>query len=233
MFSRGRCPLGVGAGGELAMASSGDKLHQGGPVLDGGSAAWRSRASDGNDTRTRGHGGEHPRIGRQLNVPGFAYVAPQAANDTWYPYSFLAPMEQNEPWLSSALARVGEMLAQVGDAGIPPERTMLLGFSQGACLTLEYVARHAIRYGGVVGLSGGLIGPEGTARHYAGSLAGTAVFLGCSDVDFHIPKERVLEIGRDTARARRSGRRTPLPQHGAHRQPRRDSGGEGDHAGDG
>jgi predicted esterase len=128
-----------------------------------------------------------------LEAPGIAYLAPQAANNTWYPYPFTQPLQRNEPWLSSALARVGEMLARVEQAGIPAERTYLLGFSQGACLSLEYAARHARRYGGVFGLSGGLIGPDGTPRDYAGSLDDTTVFLGCSDVDFHIAKERVLE----------------------------------------
>lgn len=129
----------------------------------------------------------------ELAASGFAYIAPQAANDTWYPYSFLHPIAQNEPWLSSALNVIESLLAQVQAAGIPPERTILLGFSQGACLTLEYAARHAQRYGGVAGLSGGLIGPEGTPRTYPGSLSGTPIFLGCSDRDFHIPKDRVLE----------------------------------------
>ena len=96
----------------------------------------------------------------------------------------------NEPWLSSALLRVGEVLASV-QRSIEAERTILIGFSQGACLALEFAARNARRYGAVVGLSGGLIGPDGTPRDYAGSLEGTPVFLGCSDVDFHIPKERV------------------------------------------
>jgi predicted esterase len=128
-----------------------------------------------------------------LEAPGIAYLAPQAANNTWYPYPFTQPLQRNEPWLSSALARVGEMLARIEQAGIPAERTYLLGFSQGACLSLEYAARHARRYGGVFGLSGGLIGPDGTPRDYAGSLDDTTVFLGCSDVDFHIAKERVLE----------------------------------------
>jgi phospholipase/carboxylesterase len=127
----------------------------------------------------------------ELDQPGFAYLAPQAASNTWYPNSFLSPLESNQPYLDSALRTVGEVLAQVAGAGIPPERTMLLGFSQGACLATEYTARHARRYGGVAGLSGGLIGPGGTPREYEGSLDGTPVFLGCSDVDFHIPKERV------------------------------------------
>ena len=129
----------------------------------------------------------------ELALPGFAYLAPQAAENSWYPNRFLAPLASNEPWLSSALALVDDAFAQIGAAGIPPERTMLLGFSQGACLALEYATRHARRYGGVVGLSGALIGPEETRRDYAGSLAGTPVFLGCSDVDFHVPKERVQE----------------------------------------
>jgi len=127
----------------------------------------------------------------ELDAPGFAYLAPQAADNTWYPNRFLAPIPGNEPWLSSALTAVADVLAQVTKAGLPPERTMLLGFSQGACLTLEFAARNAQRYGGVAGLSGGLIGPDGTPRDYAGSLDGTPIFLGCSDVDFHVPKERV------------------------------------------
>lgn len=130
---------------------------------------------------------------RTLPQTGVAYLAPQAAGEVWYPNRFLAPLADNEPWLSSALARVESVLAQVAQAGLSPERTLLLGFSQGACLTLEFAARHARRYGGVIGLSGGLIGPAGTPRTYPGSLAGTPVFLGCSDVDFHIPKELVQE----------------------------------------
>jgi predicted esterase len=126
-----------------------------------------------------------------LDVPNIAYLAPQASGHTWYPQRFLAPLESNEPWLSSALNAVARTLALISEAGIPPERAVLLGFSQGACLALEFAARHARRYGGLIGLSGGLIGPDDTPRDYAGSLAGTPVFLGCSDVDFHIPKERV------------------------------------------
>ena len=128
-----------------------------------------------------------------LDIAGYTLFAPEASGYEWYPYSFLAPLEQNEPWLSSALKKVGSVLAQAEQAGIPAERTVLLGFSQGACLTLEYVARNAHRYGGVLGLSGGLIGPEGAPRDYSGSLAGTPVFLGCSDVDPHIPAARVRE----------------------------------------
>jgi phospholipase/carboxylesterase len=127
----------------------------------------------------------------QFNQTGFAYFAPQAAENTWYPNRFLVPVKDNEPWLSSALVLVGDVFAEIIKAGIPSERVMLLGFSQGACLTLEYAARNAQRYGGIVGLSGALIGPDDTPRDYKGSLTGTPVFLGCSDVDFHVPKERV------------------------------------------
>jgi predicted esterase len=129
----------------------------------------------------------------ELAVPGFAYLAPQAAADTWYPFSFLSPIEQNEPGISSGLSAIADVLATIERAGVPIERVMLLGFSQGACLSLEFTARAARRYGGVAGLSGGLIGPDGTPRDYSGSLAGTPIFLGCSDVDPHIPVPRVIE----------------------------------------
>ena len=132
----------------------------------------------------------------EFDADDFAYLAPQAANSTWYPYRFLEPIERNEPWLSSALQVVDDLAAHVIASGIPAERLMLLGFSQGACLTLEYAARHAQRYGGIAGLSGGLIGPEGTPRNYAGSFSGTPIFLGCSDIDPHIPLDRVHDTAR-------------------------------------
>ncbi len=131
-----------------------------------------------------------------LDNSQFAYIAPQAKGNAWYPNPFMAPMHSNEPWLSSALSVLEALLARVEEAGIPAERTMLLGFSQGACLTTEFVARQPRRYGGVAGLSGGLIGPDSTPRDYPGSLDGTPIFLGCSDVDPHIPKTRVLETER-------------------------------------
>ena len=122
-----------------------------------------------------------------------AYLAPQAAGNTWYPYSFLAPTAQNEPGLSSALGVIAAILATLDAQGMPATRVVLMGFSQGACLTLEFAARHARRYAAVAALSGGLIGPPGTPRDYAGTFDGTPVFLGCSDVDPHIPLERVRE----------------------------------------
>lgn len=128
-----------------------------------------------------------------LARPGLACLAPQAAGNTWYPYSFMEPMERNEPYLSSALACVGAVTAAVEAAGIPAGRIFLGGFSQGACLASEFVARNARRYGGLLAFSGGLIGPPGTPRDYPGSLAGMPVFLGCSDVDPHIPLGRVEE----------------------------------------
>jgi predicted esterase len=130
-------------------------------------------------------------LSNEFNQTGFTYLAPQAAGGTWYPNRFIAPIEQNEPWLSSALDTVGDVYSRILETGLPPQRVMLLGFSQGACLALEYAARNARRYGGLVGLSGALIGPADIPRNYSGSLAGTPVFLGCSDVDFHIPRERV------------------------------------------
>ena len=130
-------------------------------------------------------------IADQLQERDFAYLAPQAAGYTWYPNRFLAPIAENEPWLSSALSFVDSVFTEITNTGIPSERIMLLGFSQGACLALEFAVRNVQRYGGIVGLSGALIGPDDTPRDFAGSLAGTPVFLGCSEVDPHVPKERV------------------------------------------
>lgn len=126
-----------------------------------------------------------------LSRPDIAFLAPQAAGNTWYPNSFLAPIESNEPGITSGLSAIGAVLSSVEDAGVPAARTALLGFSQGACLSLEFAARNARRYGGVACLSGGLIGPDGTARDYEGSFDGTPIFLGCSDIDPHIPAARV------------------------------------------
>lgn len=128
-----------------------------------------------------------------LGVTGFAFLAPQASGNTWYPNSFLSPIPGNEPGITSGLTAIGDVIARIAAAGIMSERTMLLGFSQGACLSLEYAARNALRYGGIACLSGGLIGPDGTPRDYPGDFAGTPAFLGCSDIDGHIPAKRVIE----------------------------------------
>src|SRR5687768_5526997 len=128
-----------------------------------------------------------------LGVEGFAFLAPQASSNTWYPNSFLAPIPSNEPGITSGLRAIGDVMAMVNAAGITTERTIILGFSQGACLSLEYTARNATRYGGIACLSGGLIGPDETPRDYSGSYDGTPAFLGCSDVDGHIPAARVLD----------------------------------------
>jgi phospholipase/carboxylesterase len=133
-------------------------------------------------------------IASEVQQPGWAYLAPQAAGNTWYPNPFTAPLESNEPHLSAAMETIARVVERV-EARIPAQRVVLLGFSQGACLTLEWAARNARRYGGVVGLSGGLIGPDGTPRDYPGNFEGTPVFLGCSDIDPHIPMRRVVETG--------------------------------------
>ncbi|WP_157016790.1 alpha/beta hydrolase [Mesorhizobium xinjiangense] len=125
--------------------------------------------------------------------PDIAYLAPQATGGSWYPYSFLAPLEQNEPHLSRSLATIGALVDNLTRHGFAPKNIALLGFSQGGCLGLEFAARNAKCYAAVIGLSAGLIGPENTPRNYPGSLAGTAIFLGCSDIDDHIPLARVHE----------------------------------------
>lgn len=132
-------------------------------------------------------------LARQVAGSGVAWLAPQAEGNAWYPHSFLEPLERNEPHLSAGLSLLDDVCRRTDEEGPGLERTVLLGFSQGGCLALEFAARNARRYGGVVGLSAGLIGPEGTPRDYDGDLAGTPVFLGCSDVDPHIPLERVRE----------------------------------------
>jgi len=167
-------------------------IHQGQPVLSAGEPLENAKAA-----MVLAHGrGATARdilsLAAEIKQPGFAYLAPQAAGNSWWPRRFIDPIASNQPELTSAMQVIGELLKHLAGAGIPAERTMLLGFSQGACLVLEYAARNAGRYGGIAGLSGGLIGPDGTPRDYAGSLDGTPVFLGCSDVDFHIPKARVL-----------------------------------------
>ena len=128
-----------------------------------------------------------------LHRPDFSYVAPAAASNTWYPFSFLEQVDRNEPYLTSALSRLQRVVADIQAAGISGERIVLLGFSQGACLAAEFAYRHAQRFGGMVLFSGGLIGPPGTTWHSSRSFGGTPVFLGCSDIDAHVPQWRVDE----------------------------------------
>ena len=167
--------------------------HAGQPILHRGAAIAKARLAA---VCIHGRGASAEDIlslTQEFSADDVAYLAPQAAGNTWYPYSFLAPIAQNEPGLSSALGVIATILATLDDQGIPANRVVLMGFSQGACLTSEFAARHARRYAGIAVLSGGLIGPPGTPRDYAGAFDGTPVFLGCSDVDPHIPVERVRE----------------------------------------
>jgi len=132
-------------------------------------------------------------MGEEFDRTDAAYLAPQAADNTWYPNSFLAPVERNEPGRSSGLAAVGSAIDHATDAGIDTEQVLVLGFSQGACLASEFVAHNPTRYGGLVALSGGLIGRYLDPEEYEGDLDGTPAFFGCSDSDPHIPEERVVE----------------------------------------
>jgi phospholipase/carboxylesterase len=132
-------------------------------------------------------------LAAHLNTKDYALLAPQATNNTWYPTSFLAAPAINEPWLSSAIQVVDEVVNDVLARGISKENIFFLGFSQGACLTLEYVTRNANKYGGVVALTGGLIGDKIYAENYSGDFAGTPVFLGTSNPDPHVPVSRVNE----------------------------------------
>jgi phospholipase/carboxylesterase len=167
--------------------------HQNQSVATAGTAPREARAGvvlvHGRGATARGMVG----IADDIGVEGVAYRAPQARRGSWYPNRFIAPIEQNEPHLASALQAVSDAVESFVDSGIPYDRIVVLGFSQGACLGSEFVARTPRRYGGVVAFSGGLIGPLGTEFDHEGDLAGTPVFLGCSDSDPHIPVERVHE----------------------------------------
>ena len=132
-------------------------------------------------------------LSNEFDTSELHYAAPQAEHFTWYPYSFLAPTSQNEPGLSSGLQAIFDILSNLEEEGIPKEKIIIAGFSQGACLATEFVARHPARYGGVIALSGGLIGDSVAFENYTGSLDRTPYFVGCSDVDPHIPVERVHE----------------------------------------
>jgi predicted esterase len=170
-----------------------DDPHAGQPVLHAGARVADARLVA---ILIHGRGASAENIlqlAREFRSTDVAYLAPQAAGYTWYPYSFLSPIEQNEPGITSGLGVIGGLIESIGQQGVEPDRIVLMGFSQGACLSLEFAARHARPYRAIVGLSGGVIGPPGTPRNYAGRFDGTPVFLGCSDVDPHIPLERVHE----------------------------------------
>lgn len=172
--------------------------HQGQPVVTAGAPL---AAADVAVVLLHGRGATAEGIVRLAESEGLyrhgvTFFAPQAERSRWYPHSFLAPVERNEPHLSSALALVDEVLDDVVEKGIPLDRTVLFGFSQGACLTAEYAARNPRRYGGVAALSGGLIGAPGDLGEYESTgdpMRGTPVFLGCGDEDQHVPVERVHE----------------------------------------
>jgi phospholipase/carboxylesterase len=132
-------------------------------------------------------------LAQELYHRDLAYLAPEASGHSWYPNSFLAPFEKNEPWLTSALNALGKVVERAVAAGIARHRVIVAGFSQGACLATEFVARNPTRYGGLIAFTGGLIGPPGTRFKYLGDLAGTAAFLGAGDPDPHVPWERVEE----------------------------------------
>jgi len=138
-----------------------------------------------------GRAGDILFLADELNVGDYALLAPQATGNSWYPYSFLMPPAKNEPWLSSALDVLKQLVAEVKAAGISPENIYFLGFSQGACLTLEFVTRNATRYGGVVAFTGGLIGDKLYPENYTGDFDGTPIFIGTSDPDPHVPVPRV------------------------------------------
>lgn len=167
--------------------------HQGGAVLRAGASPETATSAM---ILIHGRGASAQDImllAEELPHPGMVYLAPQASGHTWYPYSFLSPIAQNEPGISSGLQVIADLLDELAGQGIPPERVVLAGFSQGACLTSEFIARRPQRYGGALIFSGGVIGPPGMARQDEGDLAGTPIFIGCGDPDSHIPRSRVEE----------------------------------------
>jgi predicted esterase len=167
--------------------------HRGQPVLRAGADLSQARAAM---IMLHGRGADAADIiglSEVIGRPEIIYLAPEAAGHTWYPTSFLAPVERNEPGRTSALGVIAGLIGRLGAAKLAPEQIALLGFSQGACLSLEFAARSPRRYGAVFGLSGGLIGEAIDPDDYPGSLEGTPAFIGCSDIDPHIPLERVRE----------------------------------------
>jgi predicted esterase len=168
-------------------------VHKGQPVATRGKPLDESR---GVVVMMHGRGRDTDdilRVAERIGEEAFAYLAPAAEDNSWYPYSFMAPLEKNEPYLSHALEVYDDLVTWLVEKGIPKRRIVLAGFSQGACLTAEYAVRHADRYGGILLFTGGLIGPPGTSWEYEGSFDDTPVFLGTSDVDEFVPVERVHE----------------------------------------
>jgi predicted esterase len=168
---------------------SGDVRHFGEPLKDAAGAVilLHGRGGSAEDILS---------LGNVLYLPHVAFLAPQAAANSWYPNSFLAPRDQNEPWLTSALRTVETTVQMATDAGIPAERIVIGGFSQGACLATEFVATHPRRYDGLIAFTGGLIGPPGADLTHKGDLAGTPAFFGSGDPDPHVPWSRVEESAR-------------------------------------
>lgn len=167
-------------------------IHQNQPLMQAGAPLAQAKAAM---ILLNGRGASAEDIlalAREFTAVDVAFLAPQAAGHTWYPNRFIAPVATNEPHLSSALETIGNLVAGANAAGRAHDHIFLLGFSQGACLALEYAARHPRRYAGVIALSGALIENGDQPRAYSGSLDGTPIFLGCSDADFHIPAQRVL-----------------------------------------
>jgi phospholipase/carboxylesterase len=136
-------------------------------------------------------------LGDELRLPAVGFIAPQAAGHSWYPNSFLAPIESNEPWLTSALQLVHDLTSRCAAAGVDTKRVAIVGFSQGACLACEFIARYPQRYGALVAFTGGLIGPIGSDLHHAGSLVETPVLLSSGDPDPHVPWKRVQETAKE------------------------------------
>jgi len=175
------------------MRSNADDPHRNQPVLQGGAPL---NAAKGAVVLLHGRGASADDIlglAQDFDLPELANLAPEAAEHTWYPYSFLSPVVQNQPWLDSALKLVGETIQRAINAGIERQNVAIVGFSQGACLATEFVARNAARYGGLVAFTGGLIGPPGAKFGYSGELSGTPCFLGAGDRDPHVPWKRVEE----------------------------------------
>ncbi len=161
-------------------------LHSGSPVDKASAALIMLHGRDGAAENMLS-------IARQLRATKLAVLAPSAAEARWFPYSSLVPFQQNEPDLSSAISVVHSLVQEAELSGVPTERIFLFGFSQGGSIILEYAARHPRKYGGIVGLSAGLIGPPGTTWESDQTFSGTPVFLGCSDVDPQVPRSRVEE----------------------------------------